>query len=306
MRIGINDIWIDPANGAANDENDGLTAATPLKTGFELFRRWGWGSPVIVGPNLVTSPDGFTNVHIVTDLVDPDQLPVNIIVAANGSIRFRGGPTTVVQASTALTAVTAMNPATNTRLRLTAGALNWAPFIAANRRGRILDGAAIGATFQVQTSVGAGVADCSAAQTTNEPGFSLTPTTVTPAIGDHFQIESLVQCNWSTLFEIRQEVNDTFGGFDVFVNIIDLNVPRTPNQQFTPVGVNGTGNGGPRLNLYNCTFDNGADVSECSVQFIACYFFYAVFGGISNIGYKGFNSCLAGGDRILGQVPHIR
>lgn len=64
-RVGVNDIFIDPANGAASNENDGFTALTPLKTGYELFRRWGWSaSKPLVGCNFATSPDGFTNIHV--------------------------------------------------------------------------------------------------------------------------------------------------------------------------------------------------------------------------------------------------
>jgi hypothetical protein len=53
-RIGVNDIFINSTTG--NDQNDGLTVGTPIQTGRELFRRWGWGARVEVGCNLATSP----------------------------------------------------------------------------------------------------------------------------------------------------------------------------------------------------------------------------------------------------------
>lgn len=291
LRIDVNDVWIDPSNPAANDENSGLTAGAPLKTGMELFRRWGWGNQVIVGPNIATSPDGFTNIHIVSSISAPDQLPMNVILVVNGSLRFIGGTPTTVLASTALTAVTAMNSATNTKLQLTAGALVWAPFIAANRRGRILDGAAAGATFQVHTDLGAGAAAVSAAQTTNEPGFSVTPTTVTPAPGDHFVIESLVQVNVGMPFAVAQQNNPAFSG-QSFVNVVNLNIPLAANQVWIPTSSGAAGTNGAQFNFYQCTFDRPVDYSDANAVSVASYYFNA---GITNLGFKGFIACLEGG-----------
>lgn len=301
LRIGINDIFIDPANGAANDENDGLTVGTPLKTGQELFRRWGWGAPVIVGPNLVTSPDGFTTVHIVSDLVTPDQLDLNIILSTNGSFRFKGGTPTTIRTSTFTGASTAMNqaaPLGGTRLRLVdAATATWVPDMAANRRGRITTGAQTGATFQPQTNVGVGGAvDCSGAQTTNEAGFSQNPTTVTPANGSTYVIESLVQCNFGSL-QIAQQQNPAFGGFNVFVNFVDLNFPAIGGNAVTwaPVTPGGTFSQ-VFLNFYQCTFDRLLDITQApGAQLIACYWFNSsVFnfcaGGIQGLNGGGMSS----------------
>lgn len=301
-RIGVNDIFIDPVAG--NDENTGFTALTALKTGQELWRRWGWGSPQIVGPNLATSPDGFLTVHIQNDLVSPDQLDVNVIIASNASIRFRGAilAGNVIRTSTLTAASTAANraaPLGGTRLRLVdAATATWVPDMAANRRGRITTGAQAGATFQPQTNIGAGGAvDCSCAQTTNEPGFSLSPTTVTPANGSTYVIEKLVQCNFG-LFHLTQQINPSFGGFNAFCNLVDLNLPATPNQQWAPI-VDGQNFSGPNLNLYQCTIDRGIDLTQAGpFNFVACYWFNAFIshfgeGAGCNIAGGGFNG--AGG-----------
>ena len=111
-RIGVNDMFIDPANPAANDENDGFTALTPLKTGYELHRRRGWdASKPVVGPSLATSPDGYSNIHVQSDIVAPDSLPIKITIAKNATMRVQGGPSTILRTSTLTNAVTAMNPA---------------------------------------------------------------------------------------------------------------------------------------------------------------------------------------------------
>jgi hypothetical protein len=296
LRTGINDIYIDPANILANDENDGLTPTTPLKTGYELFRRWGWGaSKPIVGPNLATSPDGFTNVHIVSDIVSPDTLPVRITIAINGSMRFIGGTPTTIRTSTLTGASTAMNPAVplgGTRLRLVdAATATWVPDMAANRRGRITTGAQAGATFQPQTNVGVGGAvDASAAQTTNEPAFDQSPHTVTPAAGSTYVIEALVQCNFGA-FEITEEQNPAFGGFNSFINFIDLNFPAIGGNavSWEPVTSQGTFSQ-PFFNFYQCTFDRLLDITSCpSAQLIACYFFNAGLFNYCTGGVQGFN-----------------
>lgn len=292
LRIGINDIFIDPANILANDENNGLTALTPLKTGAELFRRWGWGAPVLVGPNLATSPDGFTTIHIQSDLVAPDQLSVNVIIATNGSLRFRGNTPTLIHAGTLTNAVTGMNrsaPLGGTRLTVRDNALaNWAAAEAPNRRVRMINGTAgpaaghNGGTFQPQTDslIAPGQVQCTPCQATNEPGFSQTPIILTPSVGDTYNIESLTQCNFG-LFQIAQQINPAFGGFNAFVNFVDLNFPSMGTIQWAPV-VTGGNFSGPFLNFYQCTFDRNIDFTLAgSFNTIACYFFnvgFAAFG----------------------------
>jgi hypothetical protein len=277
LRIGINNIFIDPTNPAASDENDGLTAATPLQTGRELFRRWGWGNQVEAGPNFATSPDGFMNIIVNSDLVSPDSLAFNVLITKNGSVRIRGGAGTgtIIQPATALTAVTPMNraaPLGGTRLRLTAGALVWTPFIIANRRGRITTGIAAGATFQVQVDQGGGAADCCPAQTTNEAGFAIVPTTVTPAPGDSFVIEQLIQINLDPIFRFEQELDPAFVGAS-FANIVGCHIPATPGQNWQPQSSTGV-----FLNFYQCTINRLVAIAgPINVFFIATQFTEALF-----------------------------
>lgn len=297
LRIGVNFIHIDPANILANDENDGLTAGAPLQTGRELFRRWGWGSAVEVGPNQATSVDGFLEIRVHSDLVTPDSLPARAIAQSNSSIRIRGGVKTVIHQGTFTAAPTQMNPAVavgGTRLRLTDAALaNWTPFIARNRRGQITVAAAgiVGATFQPQFDVpaGPGQVDCSAAQTTDEyPGLSLIPTTVLPANGNTYQIQELITVNIDGLFEWDQELNPTFGGFNVLVNIVDCHLPSVGAQR--QVGVQALN--GVWINFYQCTFSRAITLDQAgAANLIACYF---TEGPINN----GGDASLVGGGAV--------
>lgn len=288
-RTGVNDIYIDPANGAANDENTGFTPGAPLRTGRELFRRWGWGHRVQIACDLATSPDGFTNIHVVSSLgsagstVPTDTLPMNVALATNCNLRILTGPALVRRTAT-LTGVTAMDPAAplgGTRLRLTDATLpSWAAYAAVNTRGRITSGAAVGGTFQVQDAVAANQADCSACQTTNEAAFSSSTTTVTPGIGDGYVIESLVTVTLDTFFHVAQEDSPGYApsGGSSFCNIVGAFIPAT-QQNFTPSIENGV-----FLNFYQCTIDRGFILTGSGdTNFIACYFtagFSAAHGGV--------------------------
>lgn len=306
-RVGVNDIYIDPANGAADDENDGLTALTPLATGYELFRRWGWGSKPVIGCNLATSLDGFTTIHVVSDISDPDSLPIVVRIQSNCSLRIDGGASTIIRTSTLTDAVVAMNraaPLGGTRLRIRDNTLaNWVAFLVPNRRVRFTNGPAAGGTLQPQTDqsiVAGGNVDCSACQTTNEPGFALIPTTVTPAVGNTYVIESLVECNLGEI-DIGQELNPAFGGFNVFVNFVDINLPTTGTQGWLPRSE--TGADGVFLNFYQCTIDRIVDVSTSSCLFIACYGTGSVYG----VNGCGFNGVFSGGgwNEVGGAVYQI-
>lgn len=275
----VNDVYIDPANVAASNENNGLSAGSPLKTGMELYRRWGFGTKVQVGCDLTTSVDGFLTIHIQSDLVSPDQLPLDITIAPNSFFRVRGAllAANILRTSTLTNVVTAMNraaPLGGTRLTVRDNTLaNWAAFMVANRRVRMTTGAATGGTFQPQFDHVAtpGEVECSPCQTTNEPGFSQTPTTVTPGVGDTYVIEKLVACNFGEI-NIDQSVNPIFGGISIFLNIVDLHLPSTGVQDWSPIINHGTWVA-CNLNFYQCTFDRLCDWAQAGSFFcIASYF----------------------------------
>lgn len=290
LRTGINDIFIDPANPAANDENDGLTALTPLQHGYELHRRWGWdASRPIVGPNLVTSPDGFTHVHVQSDLLSPDSLPIKVTLAHDALLQIESPllAANIIRTSVLTNAVTAMNraaPLGGTRLRIQDNTLaNWTPDMVANRRVRFLNGPAgpgpgtlTGGTLQPQTNQAGGAVDCSACQTTAPAAFSFTPTTVTPAVGNTYVVERLVVVNLGEI-DIAQELNPTFGGFNGIVFFLNINLPSIGGQSWCPQS-NGLGLfAGVELVFFQCTIDRTIDGSAGNVVLNACYGSQGVF-----------------------------
>lgn len=304
-RIGVNDVYIDPANVAANDENDGFTALTPLKTGYELFRRWGWdSSKPLISCNFATSPDGFVNIHVQSDLLTPDTLPIKVTIAANVSVRVTAPllPANILRTATLTDAVIPQNravPLGGTRLTVRDNTLaGWGIAEQPNRRVRMLDGPAAGGTFQPQTDSLAtpGQVQCTPCQTTNEPGFAIVPTTVTPAVGNTYVVEKLVVVNFGQI-DLAQEINPTFGGFDAIFNINNCNLPSMGQQFWEPVTAS-AGLAGMLLNFYQCTIDRSIDFSRAGCLFIACYFTDNGPGGTTQVGAAGgagFLGALVGG-----------
>lgn len=275
-RIGVNDVYIDPANGAASNENTGFDPALPLLTGYELHRRRGWDdSKPIVGPNFATSPDGYSNINIMSDVVSPDSLPIKVTIAANATMRVRGNTPTVIRSAVLTNAVVAQNPAVplgGTRLQIRDNLLaNWTAFMVPNRRVRMIDGPAAGGTLQPQTNQAGGAVDCSPCQTTagGFPTFSTVPTEVTPAVGNTYHVEQLTVCNLGEI-DITQELNPAFGA-DTFFDFVDINLP------FIGTGLGGSQTWAPRsgagvfLNFYQCTVDRSVDASFANLLLIACY-----------------------------------
>jgi hypothetical protein len=283
-RTDVNDVFIDPANPAASNENDGFTALTPLLTGYELHRRWGWdASRPIVGCNLATSPDGFTHVRVQSDLVSPDSLPIKITIAHDSLLQIESPllAANILRTAVLTNAVTPMNravPLGGTRLRIQDNTLaNWTAFMAFNRRVRFLDGPAgpgpgtlTGGTLQPQTNQAGGAVDCSACQTTSPSAFSFTPTAVTPAVGNTYVVEQLVQVNLGEI-DIAQELNPTFGGYNAIVYFLNINLPSIGGQSWAPQS-NGLGLfAGVELIFFQCTIDRSIDGSAGNVVLNACY-----------------------------------
>ncbi len=177
--------YVDPSNGLANDENSGLTNLLPLKTASEMTRRIGHGSKI----------DQVTTLYIQSSLSATDPLSIVYHFGTAGSLRVIGAATVVSGPST-FTGVTAINPATNTSLSVTDGALaSFAPFV--GYRLRITSGARANAVAWVAKDLGANSARTSSFATYSGTAplatYNAGGAEVTPVIGDPYVIESLVQ-----------------------------------------------------------------------------------------------------------------
>jgi hypothetical protein len=97
---------------AGNDENDGNTALTPVKTDVEIGRRWGVGkrAQISVPVTITYAQSPTTQSNLLFEML------------ATGSLTFVGTPT-VTKTGTVLTAVTVQNRATPVRWAIAAGAI---------------------------------------------------------------------------------------------------------------------------------------------------------------------------------------
>ena len=158
--------FVDPSNatGRASNDNDGLTATTPLLTFAEIVRRWGTGSPVLRQDTTIFQ------LSDQPDFTDPVNFPVAMVVAPTngvGTLTMKGTLTQL--AAGQFSAVIPKNRSAALRWTITA-AIDWAPFVNALVHDTDAD-----AWFWVDSDLGGGSAIVS------EPMQQGTPTNITPA-----------------------------------------------------------------------------------------------------------------------------
>lgn len=208
-RLQRNDWYIDSAGG--NDENDGLTAATAIQTGLELYRRWG-------AKNLVSQLNDSNysiNIHILNDIIKPDMLILDCVVSGDTEIRILGEGTTTASSGT-LTGVTAENQTTNQAWQITDSSVaTWTP----GKRIRFTSGTANGAITWVAKNLGSNAARVSNTALNTEISFGVVPVNKTPAIGNTYVIENLTKLNLGYM-HIEQAGNTI--DFGANINFIDL------------------------------------------------------------------------------------
>lgn len=189
---------------SGNDNNNGLTSATALKTHAEMMRRI--GTQQVNPPIDVTVGAGVVRIFILEDIPNTDPIQGEWNLAQDVAVHYIGGVKTV-NATGSFTAVTAKNPATNTPLQCTDSALSggWAAHV--GQRVRITTaGDRLNSCMWVAKNLGAGAArmsDLSLVSLLNPvesyPGFpganflAFGMTTKTPIVGDTYAIETLYQ-----------------------------------------------------------------------------------------------------------------
>jgi hypothetical protein len=206
------DIWyIDPAAGS--DENDGLTAGTAIKTGAELYRRWG-------SQNLVTqsgsSANFGVNIHLLGNIVAPDSLSLDCRLDDSTEI-FVYGKVTTVATSAGATAVTVENQATNTPWSMTDATVT-AP---KNSRVRWTAGAALNACAWIAKVSPGEVYRLSQPQLSNTASFGAQPTAKAISVGEAYVVETLSTVEWGVLNITQQNTDSSFTTF-VFVSNVAI------------------------------------------------------------------------------------
>lgn len=161
--------FIDPTNG--NDENLGDTAGSPLRTLDELSRRL--IAQTITSSMLVTLASG-NNGNLSLEVNIPSSA---VIITIQGTLSST--------APSAIDAVTASNPATNTRGLITDAATAFTDRTLL----RLTSGASAGARAWVTRVPAAGSANVTHWALVN-PAATIDPTLVEPVAGDEFVVDS--------------------------------------------------------------------------------------------------------------------
>lgn len=234
--------YISTATG--NDENDGATPATAIRTAAELNRRLGadyneWTGGIAQGP--------FTNALrvFILDNLDPinDPIRIHAYMPEDSSLSFIGTPTVV--ASGSITAVNAIN-----RLANQAWEIQGTTALAPGQRVRItgpVGNPRIGEIFWVASNLGSGFTRISGPNRPNpNPGVP-NATPLPPTVGDEYVIETLPTVN---ITEVDVRASAYSGTPFPAVAFVDLQI----------VGVNGrvTNSLGNVVTIYKGCDVNGA------------------------------------------------
>lgn len=206
------DVWqIDPVAG--DDENDGLTSGTALKTWGELSRR--------LYQQVVENPTFFCVITVLGDLPASDPINLECTVGTDMLFSVFGSPT--VARSSTLTAVTALDRPTNQPWEISDSSLTpgaWTAEI--GKPLKISSGANAGNIFWIAKDLGGTTARISApAQLFPGQGFGgVTPGIL--AVTDPYDVLTLTKA-FMGLIDVRiQTVNSIFGASIIEFNGFDF------------------------------------------------------------------------------------
>jgi hypothetical protein len=221
-RIGVTDVYINDSIGSV--EGVGIYSApqgTPdYITSAEFTRRWGTlGRIVQTG-----DPTGLEiRIHVDAPIVAPDALEFAVLTAPDTFVRGLG-LTTIVRSGTldatagfVVQVPTAAGGGTANIIKDSAGGA-WNP-------GERVHFPATGATAYVLQDLGGGQARISEPQTTDEPGFSVVPTTVSIANGAAWEVLDTIAVNWGRVS--IQSANKSAFGFGPQNNFADMKITTT-------------------------------------------------------------------------------
>lgn len=289
----IADWYINATTG--DDENDGQSDGTALRTFAELSRRWGDNTIDLPAPN-VGGTHKVCTVNIRTSLTN-DPISHAFRLGPINYVCFRGAVDATLQSGT-FTAVVAKNPAANQPVQLTDSALAtsnaWAATL--GHRIRVTSGSNTNATAWVAKDLGAKQARISDLALSPQlrpdyandwPAISGMPTSSsrTPNVGDSYVVERMVHVvlGCVALFDRSTAFGVLFTDLDISANSSMADSPmRTATFWNCRFSSTTTPPIGGAANYINCCFVGGS---------------YS-FGGMQNYIYGGLS--LLSGNQVVG------
>ena len=249
-------VWfINAATG--NDENDGASGPTAIKTWAEYVRRTG-EDRFIAAKNVITTLQGAFPVT--------DPVHQNIRIGRGGLNRIQAALTVLAGPFTVL--AYARNPATDNPGTLSANEVGFDPALFIGKMIRFTTGPAAGCYAFIKKDNGAGVAQVST-PTTAPQSDDLQPAVLVPLNGNAFEVVDLVTC-YGDYLRVECEGDDTLAGGDAPKLVVDslhfLNGDVSYPNAFSV--------GGQRLQMRKCIADNllvvgDANLVQCKVGSIS-------------------------------------
>lgn len=250
--------FIAPVTGS--DNNDGLSALTPLKTYAELVRRWGTQSPALYQDTVITFLESQP------DLSDPVSLNAQV-VSPTGTLTLQGGLVSQAGGTGTFSNVIAKNQATGQRWTVTADgkpADYWTAFI-----GMLVYDITTDSYFWVEEDLGGATAVVSeplGPALTNivslsaELGSAI-PSQLTIGINDHYEIFAPIKVNLVTL-----------DGFAASGNACNVKQVWVTGDSFTALNLSS-------LSYFaECRIDSFITTAVLQ-NYTNCYMFGAIFAG---------------------------
>mgnify|MGYP003450593319 FL=1 len=217
---------------AGDDENDGLTSVTALKTHAELSRRWGDGA---LNQN--------TTVFLLTDIPQTDALNINVSLAFETVLTYQG--TAVTSRSGTFSAVTARDRATNQPWVVTDAGASWTA--ENHKRLRVTSRAGIGGMAWANKDRGSHQARTTEGVIVDTEFFSVA--NATPSPGDTYVVETLSKVFLGEV-NVRGDLN-LGAGVPAYIRFMDLNFAQLSGG----FGYVFPFAGAVTVALYNCLFE---------------------------------------------------
>ncbi len=196
---------------SGNDENDGYTSLTPIKTWSEYTRRVG------INPEISNRVD----IYILEDMPSTDPVILRPQIVLNGILYIHGTKTQV--GAGVITGIITRNTATNTPLQITDTSMVWTSHV---ERFVEITGSStpshIGCGLWIDKDLGSNTARATTSISFNDPAASTTVllSEISPSVGDTYSVYTLSKI---AILDIRSEILNQLSKGRIIIDYIELN-----------------------------------------------------------------------------------
>ncbi len=208
-------------DAVAGDDNNVGSALFPIRSHAELEKRLG-----------VQTLSQSTDITIVGGLAASDPINIPWFMGTGFDLRYLQGAADTVNATGTITAVTAINRATNTPQSIEASALGstWTALGLVGKKIVLTSGASSGAVGWVAKDLGGGNNGARLAPFGTLSAIPSNPTVITPTVGNTFEVRTSPQITLGRITGIGPGNNIVFNRFEIEFNSISTILASLTNQ----------------------------------------------------------------------------